>query len=93
MDKELQQMKSQQYDNKYAELSPSEDLKIPELEGDDGKHQKIQTNNLLHAATGSTSATKEGKYIPRQETRYQQFQNYTKHLCITKESPKEHYFT
>ncbi|KAG5631067.1 hypothetical protein H5410_002784 [Solanum commersonii] len=32
MDKELQQMKSQQHDNKYAELSQSEDLKIPELE-------------------------------------------------------------
>ncbi|WMV38277.1 hypothetical protein MTR67_031662 [Solanum verrucosum] len=59
LDKELQQMKSQQHDNKYAELSQSEDLKIPELEGDDGKHRKTQTNNLLHAATGSTSATKE----------------------------------
>ncbi|KAG5580408.1 hypothetical protein H5410_051035 [Solanum commersonii] len=32
MDKELQQMKSQQHDNKYAKLSQSEDLKIPELE-------------------------------------------------------------
>ncbi|KAG5599296.1 hypothetical protein H5410_030666 [Solanum commersonii] len=61
MDKELQQMKSQQHDNKYAELSPSKDLKIPELEGDDAKHRKTQTNNLLHAATGSTSATKEDK--------------------------------
>ncbi|WMV22282.1 hypothetical protein MTR67_015667 [Solanum verrucosum] len=38
MDKELQQMKSQQHNNKYAELSQSKDLKIPELEGDDGKH-------------------------------------------------------
>ncbi|KAG5576430.1 hypothetical protein H5410_056564 [Solanum commersonii] len=53
IDKELQQLKSQQHDNKYAELSPSEDLKIPELEGDDGKHRKTQTNNLLHAATGT----------------------------------------
>ncbi|WMV49931.1 hypothetical protein MTR67_043316 [Solanum verrucosum] len=59
LDKELQQMKSQQHDNKYAELSQSEDLKISELEVDDGKHRKTQTNNLLHAATGSTSATKE----------------------------------
>ncbi|WMV30087.1 hypothetical protein MTR67_023472 [Solanum verrucosum] len=32
---------------KYAELSRSEDLKIPELEGDDGKYQKTQTNNLV----------------------------------------------
>ncbi|WMV13750.1 hypothetical protein MTR67_007135 [Solanum verrucosum] len=59
LDKELQQMKSQQRDNKYAELSQSEDLKIPELKGDDGINRKTQTNNLLHAATGSTSATKE----------------------------------
>ncbi|WMV41547.1 hypothetical protein MTR67_034932 [Solanum verrucosum] len=56
LDKELQQMKSQQHDNKYAELSQSEDLKIPELEGDDGKHRKTQTNNLLQATTGNTSA-------------------------------------
>ncbi|WMV13752.1 hypothetical protein MTR67_007137 [Solanum verrucosum] len=59
LDKELQQMKSQQRDNKYAELSQSEDLKIPKLKGDDGINRKTQTNNLLHAATGSTSATKE----------------------------------
>ncbi|KAG5581705.1 hypothetical protein H5410_052332 [Solanum commersonii] len=39
--------------------SEQEDLKLPELEGDDRKHRKTQTNNLLHAATGSTSATKE----------------------------------
>ncbi|KAG5619076.1 hypothetical protein H5410_018900 [Solanum commersonii] len=58
MNKELQQMKSQQHDNKYAELSQSKDLKIPKLEGDDGKHRKTQTNNLLYAATGSTFATK-----------------------------------
>ncbi|WMV24184.1 hypothetical protein MTR67_017569 [Solanum verrucosum] len=66
LDKDIQQMKGQQHDNKYAELSRSEDLKTPELEGEDGKHQKTQTNNLLHAATGSTSATKEenkNKYV------------------------------
>ncbi|WMV30270.1 hypothetical protein MTR67_023655 [Solanum verrucosum] len=51
MDKELQQIKSQQHDGKHAELSRSEDLKILELEGDVGKHRKTQTNNLLHAAT------------------------------------------
>ncbi|WMV58474.1 hypothetical protein MTR67_051859 [Solanum verrucosum] len=61
LDKEIQQMKGQQHDNIYAELSRSEDLKTPELEGDDGKHRKTQTNNLLHAATGSTSSTKEEK--------------------------------
>ncbi|KAG5584116.1 hypothetical protein H5410_044550 [Solanum commersonii] len=65
MDKELQQIKSQQYDDKHAELSPLDDLKIPELEGDDGKHRKTQPNSLLNAATGaaSTSATKEENKI------------------------------
>ncbi|KAG5570177.1 hypothetical protein H5410_059943 [Solanum commersonii] len=65
MDKELQQIKSQQHEAKHAELSPAEDLKIPELEGDNGKHRKTQTNSLLHAATGttSTSATKEENKI------------------------------
>ncbi|WMV57996.1 hypothetical protein MTR67_051381 [Solanum verrucosum] len=48
LDKELQQMKSQQHDNKYAELTQSEDLKILELEGDDGKHRKIQTTEILY---------------------------------------------
>ncbi|KAG5586253.1 hypothetical protein H5410_046687 [Solanum commersonii] len=61
MEKELQQIKSQQHDAKHAELSPSDDSKIPELEGDDGKHRKTQPNSLSNAATGtaSTSATKE----------------------------------
>ncbi|KAG5572248.1 hypothetical protein H5410_062014 [Solanum commersonii] len=61
MEKELQQIKSQQHDAKHAELSPSDDSKILELEGDDGKHRKTQPNSLLNAATGtaSTSATKE----------------------------------
>ncbi|KAG5612472.1 hypothetical protein H5410_023753 [Solanum commersonii] len=65
MDKELQQIKNQQHDAKHAELSPLEDFKIPELEGDDGKHRKTQTNSLLHAATGTanTSATKEENKI------------------------------
>ncbi|WMV18569.1 hypothetical protein MTR67_011954 [Solanum verrucosum] len=47
LDKEIQQMKGQQHDNNYAELSRSEELKTPELEGDDGKHRKTQTNNLV----------------------------------------------
>ncbi|KAG5594653.1 hypothetical protein H5410_035885 [Solanum commersonii] len=61
MEKELQQIKSQQHDTKHVELSPSDDSKIPELEGHDGKYRKTQTNSSLHAATrtASTSATKE----------------------------------
>ncbi|KAG5590400.1 hypothetical protein H5410_040914, partial [Solanum commersonii] len=54
MEKELQQIKSQQHDTKHAELSPSDNSKIPELEGDDGKHRKTQTNSSLHAATGTS---------------------------------------
>ncbi|KAG5619754.1 hypothetical protein H5410_004972, partial [Solanum commersonii] len=50
MEKELQQIKSQQHDSKHAELSPSDDSKIPELEGDDGKHRKTQSNSLINAA-------------------------------------------
>ncbi|KAG5590423.1 hypothetical protein H5410_040937 [Solanum commersonii] len=46
MEKELQQIKSQQHDAKHAELK---------LEGDDGKHRKTQTNSLLNAATGTAS--------------------------------------
>ncbi|KAG5586254.1 hypothetical protein H5410_046688 [Solanum commersonii] len=49
MEKELQQIKSQQHDAKHAELSPSDDSKIPELEGDDGKHRKTQPNSLSNA--------------------------------------------
>ncbi|KAG5576592.1 hypothetical protein H5410_056726 [Solanum commersonii] len=33
MEKELQHIKSQQHDKKHAELSPSDDSKLPELEG------------------------------------------------------------
>ncbi|WMV18655.1 hypothetical protein MTR67_012040 [Solanum verrucosum] len=58
IDKDLQQIKNQQHDYKNAELSRSEDLKILELQGDVGKHLKTH-NDLLHAAIGSTSATKE----------------------------------
>ncbi|KAG5585792.1 hypothetical protein H5410_046226 [Solanum commersonii] len=60
MEKELQNIRSHKDDKKHAELSPSDDSKIPELQGDDGKHRKTQPNSLLNAATGaSTSATKE----------------------------------
>ncbi|KAG5580253.1 hypothetical protein H5410_050880, partial [Solanum commersonii] len=47
------------HDIKHAKLSPSDDSKSPELQGDDGKHRKTQSNSLLNAATASTSATKE----------------------------------
>ncbi|KAG5627823.1 hypothetical protein H5410_013041 [Solanum commersonii] len=57
MEKELQQIKGQQHDSKHAELSPSDDSKIPELEGDDGKHRKTQTNSALNAATRTTSTS------------------------------------
>ena len=40
IDKELQQIISQQHDYKNAELSQSEDFKNPELRGDVGKHLK-----------------------------------------------------
>ncbi|WMV57746.1 hypothetical protein MTR67_051131 [Solanum verrucosum] len=51
IDKELQQIKSQQHDYKNEELSRSEDLKIPELQGDVGKYLKTH-NDLLHAEIG-----------------------------------------
>ncbi|KAG5595017.1 hypothetical protein H5410_036249, partial [Solanum commersonii] len=47
------------HDIKHAELSPSDESKSPELQGDDGKYQKTQSNSLLNAATASTSAAKE----------------------------------
>ncbi|WMV49445.1 hypothetical protein MTR67_042830 [Solanum verrucosum] len=58
-------MKGQQHDGKYAELSRSEDLKIPELEGDAGKHRKTQANNLLHAATVSHESYRAEIQVPR----------------------------
>jgi len=60
IDKELQQIKSQQHDYKNAELSRSGDFKIPELQGDVGKHLKTH-NDFLHAATGSTASTSATK--------------------------------
>ncbi|WMV32768.1 hypothetical protein MTR67_026153 [Solanum verrucosum] len=88
MDKEIQKMKGQQHDGKYAELSRSEDLKIPELEGDAGKHRKTQANNLLHAATGRTSSTKRGEkicqYKYEQDIRKTIYTQKTKpHICTT----------
>nr|CAC88196.1 hypothetical protein [Nicotiana tabacum] len=46
MGKRLQQLESQQHDYKNAELSRSEDSKLPEVEGDVGKLQKPITQLL-----------------------------------------------
>ncbi|WMV13520.1 hypothetical protein MTR67_006905 [Solanum verrucosum] len=43
LDKDIQQMKGQQHDNKYAKLSRSEDLKTPELEAYKAKEQGKDT--------------------------------------------------
>ncbi|WMV58885.1 hypothetical protein MTR67_052270 [Solanum verrucosum] len=53
IDKELQQIRSQQHDYKNAELSRSEDFKNPDLEGDVGKHLKTH-NVFLNTAPGLT---------------------------------------
>ncbi|WMV18570.1 hypothetical protein MTR67_011955, partial [Solanum verrucosum] len=78
LDKEIQQMKGQQHDNKYAELNRSEDLKTPELEGDDGKHRKTQTNNLLHAATVYTQTGDEIATIPELHKAFMHYKRITK---------------
>ncbi|WMV30352.1 hypothetical protein MTR67_023737 [Solanum verrucosum] len=78
MDKELQQIKSQQHDGKHAELSRSEDLKIPELEGDARKHRKTQTNNLLHAATVYTQTGDEIAMIPELHKAFMNYKRITK---------------
>ncbi|KAG5601360.1 hypothetical protein H5410_032730 [Solanum commersonii] len=67
IDKELQQIKNQQHDVKHVELSPSDDLKIPELGGDDGKHRKTQTNSLLHTATGTAKKIEKQEEIQKIE--------------------------
>ncbi|XP_075076303.1 uncharacterized protein LOC142162970 [Nicotiana tabacum] len=54
MGKRLQQLESQQHDYKNAELSRSEDLKIPELEGDVGKLQKTHDKVCLPTAVGTS---------------------------------------
>ncbi|XP_070008099.1 uncharacterized protein [Nicotiana sylvestris] len=58
MGKRLQQLEksqpSQQHDYKDAELSRSEDSKLPELEGDVGKLQKTHNKVCLYTAAGLT---------------------------------------
>ncbi|KAK4707387.1 hypothetical protein R3W88_033076 [Solanum pinnatisectum] len=62
MDGEIQKLKeqasSQQHDSKNAELRRSEDVKIPELEGDVGKLPKTH-NVCLNAGAGTSGATKK----------------------------------
>ncbi|WMV24410.1 hypothetical protein MTR67_017795, partial [Solanum verrucosum] len=53
IDKELQQIRSQQHDYKNAELSRSEDFKNLDLKGDVRKHLKIH-NVCLNTAAGLT---------------------------------------
>ncbi|WMV29619.1 hypothetical protein MTR67_023004 [Solanum verrucosum] len=53
IDKELQQIRSQQHDYKHAELSRSEDFKNQDLKGDVGKHLKTH-NVCLNTAAGLT---------------------------------------
>ncbi|KAK4706716.1 hypothetical protein R3W88_033728 [Solanum pinnatisectum] len=64
MDDEIQKLKeqasSQQHDVKYAELRRSEDVKIPDLEGDVGKLHKTH-NVCVITAAGTSEKTKEGK--------------------------------
>ncbi|KAK4727168.1 hypothetical protein R3W88_032085 [Solanum pinnatisectum] len=64
MDDEIQKLKeqasSQQHDVKYAELRRSEDVKIPDLEGDVGKLHKTH-NVCVNTAAGTSEKTKEGK--------------------------------
>ena len=69
MSKELQNLKtkSQQHDYKYAEICRSEDSKIPELQGDDGKLHKTHNNVCLNTATTSTSTA--GQPSKKEETK------------------------
>ncbi|KAG5614970.1 hypothetical protein H5410_014794 [Solanum commersonii] len=76
MEKELQQIKSQQHDAKHAELSPLDDSKIPELEGDDGKHRKTQPNSLLNTATGTATYTATGDEIATISKLHKAFMHY-----------------
>ncbi|KAK4733661.1 hypothetical protein R3W88_007922 [Solanum pinnatisectum] len=64
MDGEIQKLKeqasSQHHDVKNAELRRSEDVKIPDLEGDVGKLHKTH-NVCLNTAAGTSGVTKKEK--------------------------------
>ena len=72
MSKELQNLKtkSQQHDYKYAELCRSEDTKIPELQGDDGKLLKTHNNVCFNEATASTSTTGQSTRMEENKIKY-----------------------
>ena len=69
---ELQNLKtkSKQHDYKYAELCRSEDTKIPELQGDDGKLLKTHNNVCLNAATASTSTAGQSTKKEENKVKY-----------------------
>lgn len=58
---EMNKIRSQQHDYKDAELCRSEDTKIPELEGDVGKHLKIH-NVCLNTAAGTSRGVRKNTY-------------------------------
>ncbi|XP_070011957.1 uncharacterized protein [Nicotiana sylvestris] len=63
MGKRLQQLESQQHDYKNAELSRSEDSKLPEVEGDVGKLQKTHNTVALYTAAGTSKQVSKKPHI------------------------------
>nr|CAC88806.1 putative translocation transactivator/inclusion body protein [Nicotiana tabacum] len=63
MGKRLQQLESQQHDYKNAELSQSEDSKLPEVEGDVGKLQKTHNTVALYTAAGTRKQVSKKPHI------------------------------
>nr|XP_009792786.1 PREDICTED: uncharacterized protein LOC104239763 [Nicotiana sylvestris] len=63
MGKRLQQLESQQHDYKNAELSQSEDSKLPEVEGDVGKLQKTHNTVALYTAAGTSKQVSKKPHI------------------------------
>ncbi|WMV24173.1 hypothetical protein MTR67_017558, partial [Solanum verrucosum] len=61
IDKEQQQIRSQQHDYKNAELSRSEDFKNPDLKGDVGKHLKTH-NVCLNTVAGTSKQVSEKQH-------------------------------
>ena len=61
IDKELQQIRSQQHDYTNVELSRSEDFKNPDLKGDVGKHLKTH-NVCLNTAAGTSKQVSEKQH-------------------------------
>ncbi|KAK4721343.1 hypothetical protein R3W88_011576 [Solanum pinnatisectum] len=97
MDGEIQQLKkqasSQQHDVKNAELRRSEDVKIPDLEGDVGKLHKTH-NVCLNTAAGTSGVTKKEKATEEKKNIYkiQTYLNKNPRAINTKE-PNTDYIT